>query len=338
MEARKMVVRGSVRAHQAAVDEAISTVRLILLLAILSNKSMQNMRELRNELGQTFGTKKAKKAIASVTENAIGPKTSRLVANGAVPAKLDLASAAVIASMAEATEGMSTREQLAAQADAAKPRPKANMAATDIKDVYTVDSLIGLDIFKIVPVIDWQTSIDNKEPVTGLHSRYVAERIEKVAAAGGVQKLKILRYLLCLLDLHRSLKPTRGGRLLPKKEDMRAAFGNVPNAVIEDIRRKFSDAGTMSKYQVDLLITHICALACLVDNYEVDFYDLKSDLKLENKQISQYFKEVGAKIAALPEALRKKLDLDKAAAAQRKVAKLKLPLDFPKVAFGRKGR
>ncbi|KAJ8064570.1 hypothetical protein OCU04_006899 [Sclerotinia nivalis] len=321
VEARKMVVRGSVRAHQAPEAEF----------------AKHTIRELRNDLGETFGTKKAKKAIASVTENAISAnKGSRLLADGAKPAKLDAAKSAIIASMAEATSSMASRKDLEEQADAAKPRPKADLAAKDIKDVYTVDSLIGSDIFKSVPVLEWEQSVKAKKNIT-TNSRYVSARIV-TAATAGVNKLRVLRYLLLLLDLHMASRPMRGGRMLPKREEMKTKLGdNLPQSVIEDIRRKYSDAGVMSKFESDLLITHVCALACLVDNYEVDLYDLQLDLKLETKDMTQYFKEIGARVVGLPEARRKALDLDKATAAQRRTAKLRLPLDFPRVPFGRRG-
>ncbi|QSZ30592.1 hypothetical protein DSL72_000149 [Monilinia vaccinii-corymbosi] len=324
MEARKMVVRGSARAHQDTEAEF----------------EKHTFRELRNDLGETFGTKKSKKAIASITENAISAnRRSRLVADGAKPAKLDAAKSAVIASMAEATSAMASRKDLEEQADAAKPRPKADLSAKDIKDVYTVDSLIGSDIFKSVPVLEWEQAVKEKKNIT-TNSRYVSARIV-TAATAGVDKLRILRYLLLLLDLHMASRPMHGGKMLPKMlpkhDEMKSKLGdNLPQSLLEDIRRKYSDAGVMSKFKSDLLITHVCALACLVDNYEVDLYDLQLDLKLETNEMSQYFKEIGARIAALPELRRKALNLDKATAAQRKTAKLKLPLDFPRVPFGKR--
>ena len=40
----------------------------------------------------------------------------------------------------------------------------------------------------------------------------------------------------------------------------------------------------MTKWRVDNLITHIAALALTVDDFEVDIYDLKEDLRLETKE------------------------------------------------------
>ncbi len=40
----------------------------------------------------------------------------------------------------------------------------------------------------------------------------------------------------------------------------------------------------MTKWRVDYLVTHIAALALTVDDFEVDIYDLKEDLRLETKE------------------------------------------------------
>jgi DNA-directed RNA polymerase I subunit RPA49 len=331
MEARKMVVRGVVRAHQATAEDQVSRVSLHRhgLMGIILIQWTQNMREQRNNLGQAFGTKKAKKALASVTENAISARKDQ-------PAKLDAAAQAMIASMAKDTEGMATRDELAVEADASKPRPKANLNATDIKDVYTIENLIGVDILKVVPVLDWQQAMKAKKEII-VKSEYVANRIQKVSTSP--EKLRILRYLLLLIDLNMSSKSRFGNtKTLPKREEMKRIAGSMPEAVIESVRREFSTGGVMSKYQTELLTTRICALACLIDNYNVDIYDLQADLRLDSKGMQQYFREIGAKIGALPEATRRELGLDKATAAQRKVAKLKLPLEFPKVPFARRTR
>ncbi|TVY86384.1 DNA-directed RNA polymerase I subunit [Lachnellula willkommii] len=319
MEARRMVVRGVVRAHKATADDEHST----------------DMRELRNTLGQTFGTKKARKAIASFTENAISPEKSAREANGK-PRKIDSAAQAMISNIAEATAGMASRDELAAAADAAKPRPKPNVGAEDIKDVYTTDSLIGDSIMAHIPVREWAATLKAKKEVV-TNSRFVSHRVAKVAT--NVEKLKILRYMLLALEILRVSKPGKGrdnrSFLLPRRDELKTLIGDMPEAVLQSFTRKFSDSGAISKFKFDLLITHLCAMACLVDNYEVDVWDLKEDLRLEIKPMAQYFNEIGCKIANFPEAERKRLEMDKAAAAQRRIAKLKLPLSFPKAAFAR---
>lgn len=315
-EARKMVVRGVVRAHQATADDELS----------------MNMREQRNHLGQTFGTKKARKAIASFTENAIAPGRAAKLANGRA-IKLDSATQVMLSNIADATAGMASREELAAAADAAKPRPTPNLAAEDIKDVYTIDSLIGANIITHIPVREWVKALKDKEEIV-TNSRFVSHRVAKVNA--NVEKLKILRYMLLAFEVLRVSKPVRNARLLPRRDDLKSLMADMPEAVLEAFKRKFSESGQISKFKLDLLTTHLCALACIVDNFEVDVWDLKEDLRLDIKPMSQYFSEIGAKVVAFPESERKRLDMDKVVAAQRRIARLKLPLEFPKVAFGRK--
>jgi len=290
------------------------------------------MRELRNNLGQTFGTKKAKKAIASFTENAISPAVSaRLQANGKA-LKLDSAAKAMISNIAEATAGMASREELAAAADAAKPRPIPNITATEVKDVYTTEVLIGDGIMALIPVKGWVDTLKAKKEVI-TNSRYVSHRIAKMAT--NIEKLKILRYILMILEILRVSKGSRGTLIIPRRDDLKAAVGDMPESILDNFKRRFTDSGTITKFKLDLVTTHLCAMACLVENYEVDVWDLKEDLRLETKQISQYFQEIGARVVAFPEAERKRMGLERAAAAQRRIAKLKLPLEFPKVAFAR---
>ncbi|KAH7393442.1 RNA polymerase I associated factor, A49-like protein [Cadophora sp. MPI-SDFR-AT-0126] len=315
MEARKMVVRGSVRAQQAVPEDELS----------------RDMRERRNILGQTFGTKKARKAIASVTENAITPDKS--ARNKDKPAKFDATTAAILSNMSETTKGMATRDELAQRVEDAKPRPKANRDAKHVQDVYTANDLIGKEVMKAIPVKTWQDAIKaNKE--LPLASQFVAFRFRKHGS--NVEKLKIFRYMLLLMQVLNNCKMIRGTRTLPRRDELKKYLEDVPESVLESIKRKFADGPTITSFGADLIRTHLCALACIVDNYEVNIFDLQEDLKLETKDMSRYFMEIGAKIAVLGEVERKKLGLEKAVAAQRRVAKLKLPLEFPKVSFGRR--
>ena len=184
-------------------------------------------------------------------------------------------------------------------------------------------------------VKQWQDAVAEKREIIS-SSKFVSERVYQ--ASVNVQKLKVLRYLLAVIDFYKATTPKgRGGnRALPKADVLKTAVSGVPAAVLENIKRKFSDAGQMSKFQADLLMTNVCALALIVDNFEVDIYDLREDLKLETKEMQQYFMEIGARIMAANVAEAKKLGLDKASAVQHKFARLRLPLEFPKAKFARK--
>ena len=167
-------------------------------------------------------------------------------------------------------------------------------------------------------------------------SRYVAHRMQNHVS--NPEKLKLLRYMLLLIDLYNASIPGRHGRTLPKRGDLKKMLGDMPEAVLEGVKRKFTTAGSMNGQMSDCLIMYCCALAIMVDNTEVNMWDLKEDLKLETKQMSLYFTEIGAKVGHLGEVERKRLGLEKAAAAQHRVAKMKGPLVYPIIRGGRPQR
>jgi DNA-directed RNA polymerase I subunit RPA49 len=338
MEARKVVVRGVVRAHEATEEDNATAVSINSIISTISVLilSLQTMRERRNDLGQTFGTKKAKKAIASVTENAIDQsKLFRDPSKAAQPEKLTAANMALLGSLAESAANMPTREELGDASTSANTRPEGNKEAMDPTKIYTVEKVIGLDTMKIIPVRQWMETMKAKKEIT-TSSRFVARRLQMHAQTP--EKLKILRYMLLLIDFYNASSGGKFGRRLPKRDDLKKILGDMPEAALEGVKRKFTNAGIMNKQMSDSLIMHLCAMAFMVDGADVDTWDLKEDLKLETKQITIYFTQIGAKIASLGEVERKKLGLEKAAAAQRRVAKLKAPLTYPKVSVGRRMR
>ncbi|KAF2457032.1 RNA polymerase I associated factor, A49-like protein [Lineolata rhizophorae] len=320
----------------------------------------------RNELGLEFGTTKAKRAIQSQTENAIispsrpggapprpppsppsphdvpaSSQQKRSQEQQQQPDTDDLAARAILRGMDTGGHDAPTREQMRAGVDAAKPRPTPDVAAQSPADVYPPARLVGgADVLQQIPVHDWLAAEDVR-----LHSRFVARRLaalSKVARDGGKQasdavlKLRLLRYLGLLMEFYGCLKPARdGAKRLPAKEEWKAGVGGVvsekaPGEWADKAKRRFSEKGLVSKWNVDNLITHMCALAVTIDNFAADVFDLREDLRLDNKQISQYFHEIGCKVANPTEEERKRSGFLKADTINHRVARLKLPLDFPK--------
>lgn len=235
----------------------------------------------------------------------------------------------MLKSMAEPTARLSTKDQRQLLADDAKPRPKANLEATKPADVYPIDTLFDLPT---IPVKDWHDDLKAKNEIKTT-SRFVSSRLGKIQMSNNIdiQKLKILRYLLCLIKLYEITIPKgKSNRVLPDKKKLFEEL-KLPLPAIEAVRRKFSDSGNMPRQYVDLLITHACVLALIVDNFEIDsIYYLKEDLKLDTKSMKMYFQEVGATIGAPSAAFVKERKMAKAEAAQHNSAKLRIPLKFPK--------
>lgn len=277
----------------------------------------------RADLGQTFGTKKTKKAIEDRARNALTPRKS----DHDTPGKLDIAAKAMMSEIGEATATMATREELQAVADAAKPVPKANTSTGNIADVYDPNVIIGKDILNSIQIQAW---LDASAEPQGLRiaSSFVARRLNKVVAneRDGISRLRLLRYIWFLITFYNWAGRSRekGAKQSPNRKQLRELLRSdqddtaVFDGVIESIRRKFSDHGVMRKFHIDLLLTHLCALACVVDSWEVEIWDLQQDLKMDEKTIIGYFRQIGA---------RMKKHEDKNRTWQ--VAQLMLPLDLP---------
>ncbi|KAM0341173.1 hypothetical protein ACHAPU_010188 [Fusarium lateritium] len=307
VEAKKMTMRASVRARQGAA-------------AISNERDMkQTMSALKTDLGQTFGTKKAKKAIQENVLNAIAPQKKA----GDAPTKIDAAGRAMLSSVGEITSTMASREELQAVVDEAKPVPMANLDATEIQDVYDPKKIIGEDILKLVPVREWQEKVQHKESIQ-VPSRFVAARVNRVAGnEEAVDRLRVLRYFFFVLLFYLHTKPgkARGTRAIPPREKLRELLAPAPEAVIESIRRKFSDRGEMRKFHMDLLMTHCCVFASVIDNFEVDTQNLRDDLKIDQKTMNAYFHEIGGRVKPVT---------NKDTKTTVHLARLVLPLSFPK--------
>ncbi|KAI8209876.1 hypothetical protein K4K54_006205 [Colletotrichum sp. SAR 10_86] len=310
VQAKKMVVRGTARAKQAS-DEAMT-----------APADYQSFYALKTDLGQTFGTRKAKKAIESVTLNAIDPNKGKA---GASPRKSTAADKATLKQIGEITATMASKEELQDIVDQAKPVPRPNLEADAIQDVYDPDEFIGREVLAAVPVKDWIEPTKKGEDVQ-VYSRHVAARVKKIVDTGNVTKIRLLRYFYFLFLFYTMAQPgkQRGTKRVPPREKLKEKLAPAPQAVIEQIRRKFSDGGEIRKFHSDLLIAHCCALACIIDNFEVDTSKLREDMRLDQKDMNTYFYEIGARVKPVA-------SKEKGSKQQHHIAKLALPLQFPKL-------
>ncbi|KAI0180350.1 RNA polymerase I associated factor, A49-like protein [Hypoxylon sp. FL1284] len=313
VEAKKMAVRGVVRTQEAPEEDPAD------------RQASKTTLELRNNLGEAFGTKKAKKALAAITENAIAPERGGADADGN-PQKLTSSSQALMESINDVTMGMASKEDLQAAADAAKPVPPGKFDAEEIQDVYTPEELIGGEILNAIPIKDWQEQI-KKGQNKATPSQFISTRLVPVGEGPNpVHRLRTLRYLEFLVRFVKSARPgkERGSKRIPPRDKLREILKPAPEPVIENIRRKFSSNGEMRKFHTDLVYTYCCALAAILCNYSFDTAPIRYDLGLDEKQFGQYFKEIGGKVK-----------VSKEKGNHRQIAVLALPLEFPKVRYQR---
>ncbi|KAF2261086.1 DNA-directed RNA polymeras-like protein I 49 kDa polypeptide [Lojkania enalia] len=328
VEVPKLTVRSTLRSETEEMREQIARMEA----------AKETMTARKHALAAEFGSKKSRKAIADITENAI--MRSKAGDPNAGP-KNEAVASAVLHGMADSTAVMPTKKELAAAVDSSKPRPQPNLAAEYPADVYTIDTIVGSELMRLIEIKDWVDATAQGMAVQ-VASKFVAKRILKLAQTKEFQKLKVLRYIQLCINFNAALKTknSKGPRQIPPKDKLVSAMGpSTPGPVADAIRRKFaSEANNMPRWHIDNLMTHIAAAALIVDNFEVDVNDIRDDLRLGNREIKQYFYELGCKVAPPTEAERAGLKISKAEAVNHTIAKLKLPLQFPKMKVGRTSR
>lgn len=280
----------------------------------------------------TFGTKKAKKAIAAISENAITPLKSR----GTSPDSLKKAikkhptALAVLESMAISAENAPTKQSMQAAIDDAKLGPKINPAAEIPADVYPRSSIVGDDVLMECKVKPWVDAIEAGEEVHMAY-RFTAHRLKAIVKKDDIVKLKVMKYMLLLMEFLFTLKGLRGGgRKLPPKDVLKTKL-NISDALLNTVKKRFTDGHEMTKRHVDNLITHLAVLSLIVDDFESDTFDLREDLGLKPMEMRKYFQEIGAKLLAPTERERTKMNISKPEASTHVIARLTLPLQFPKL-------
>ncbi len=296
-------------------------------------KPRRTIGQQREELGREFGTKKAKKRLDDRTVNALIGKGS-----GNKQKATDDVQSAILDSMSApgGTAALGEDEALEA-ALASKPIPKPNLAAATVEEVYPLTTLLPPQDAKLISIKEWE---DNAKADIDMHLSHTFpnKRVQALGKREDIVRLRALRYLNLLLDFHAALSNAGKGKKVPRKEVMDRKLASWPEALVISVRLRFTNStnNELPKWYLQRLYTHICALALYIDGFVTDTRDLREDLKLEQKEIMQYFRELGCKVAPLTEKEREQRKLKKVEASMVKIAKLKLPLDFPKVRMGRK--
>ena len=282
------------------------------------------------------------------------------------------AGAALISSLpTDVASGRAKESKVQAEVQAAKPVPTPDLTAVHPLDVYKLTDLVpggSVTLESLTGVDEWKNQVEaGNEVITG--SRYVSSRVDSVVKSGDKQLLQVLRFIYLLLEFSRSLKgmgkggmgAAPGSKKLPPREDLRKALSNtnsketeplelIPDSVLEAVRRRFAPSGGfLSKFDLTLLHTTICALTLHIgpkpaadkmggnapNELATDPSDLRDDLRLDSPTIQQYFREIGCIINKPLQSDHARFNIkNKAEANARKIVRLRVPLNFPKVSRG----
>ena len=233
VQARKLVIRSTLRSTDDD-DKGSSS----------EQDELKNL-SARSNLGLAFGTRKSQKAIRALTANAIkaSPTKSRSQTPGTGRA-LDPLASAVVSSMTPFTSSVPTREQMQTDIDENKPIPKPNLAAELPAEVYPIEQLVGgTKSLRNMNVQDLMDRVNSGEDVQ-TKSLFVSIRLRAVVSSGDVKRVRVLRYLLLILEWYKGLKVgSKGAKRVPRDEEMGPLIGQYGSEVVRGVGERFAVHG-----------------------------------------------------------------------------------------------
>ena len=342
-EAKKMNARSSVR-QQSPVQEGGDSPTI---------KPTTNYSS-RAALTHAFGNKKSKKAVQSVAEN-------RLLSQSVEKPNSPISSA-LLSSMPAREPADQSTSYSAAAIQANKPLPVPNLITDDITQFYPLSSLVfpapASETLSKMPLDEWRASVENKQPIAS-SSRFVTINSTHVTKAVNanpgntdvIQTAQILRYTLMLIELARNVSKIHSEKRLPPPDEWKTWFSNsIPQPLLKGIIEKFCPNGMgPSKNNMTLLRTTILALTLHIPPPSGKFasgvlatqpYDIQVDLRMQVDEVRHLYRELGCRWELATDAELelwgyRKLQTPKETGQAPRFAKLKLPVEFPKMSRGK---
>ncbi|CAG8938958.1 unnamed protein product [Penicillium salamii] len=353
VEVRRATLRGAVRTRKPEDED--------------SDEDM-TMRAQRTALTNTFGTKQSRKAVQSMAENAQLSNAP----TGAVP-QAGAALISSMPANTTSGRAKELAVQAEVQAAKPLPTPDLSAShPSDVYTIETLVPGSHTTLTQLNGVDEWKSQVEAGLGITTV-SRYVSNRVGPVVHSDNTTHLQVLRFIQLLIEFGRCLKNGGkgggpGSKRLPPREELRRILSNttgsakseqstdlLPESVIDAVRRRFAPTGGyVSKNDFTLLQTTICALSLHIppqpakdggssslggnapNELATDPSDLRDDLRLDPAAITQFFKELGCRIDKPRETEFAKWNIKggRAEANARRVARLRVPVEFPKVSRG----
>ncbi|KAI0339086.1 RNA polymerase I associated factor, A49-like protein [Trametopsis cervina] len=278
--------------------------------------------KLRNKLGETFGTKKAKAAIRAQERNRVDVDAMQGVA-------IHLQER-----IQESTGSLPTLEEAKATADSSRLIPPYDEHATQPNDVYKLHDIIPEAEFNALSTTPLKSAGSQKDRVAMLpygRSLWVNQHLNLLynTPKPNNRTLKILLYISSLFAFRSA------SRIVNDKQALQDRLKHVPNIVVDGLLSRFTETSKdknearITPQSETLLLTYMFALCLRVDDYATDTTLLAKDLSLAVTKVNPLFKSLGCKVEALNTQDLKRLGLPDSA-ANTKRAILRVPIQFPK--------
>lgn len=325
----------SVELYKAPViiSKVISKSKKNLAGPKIKSKRDTRISTMRNALGEAFGTKKAKKAIADLERN-------RIDADKLTESAID-----IVSSVNETTKVLPSREELSETvSNDNRPTPLADLDATDVEQIYPINNIIPKrewNFIRVGPIMK-EKDIDQKiELLPYKNSKYLTKKLALFEDSTQMTKLQLLYYLSLLMGVYENRRSNNKAKLSEK-------LNFPPEILLDGILERFTvlRSGQMGRSKdrsffidpqhEDKLLCYILVIVLHLDNFIVEISPLAQELNLKPSKIVNLFRIIGAIVKGATVAQAEAFGIPKSAASTYKIATLKTPFKLPELV--RRGR
>ena len=282
----------------------------------------------RNALGEAFGTKKAKSAIASAERN-------RIDADKLADIEMD-----IIDNVSKSTQDLPTREKMAQEVVDDRPTPVANVDATNVEDIYPVHNIIPSkewSYLRIQPLLDEDNDSARLELLPYSKSSYIAKTLPSLINQNNHEKLQLLMYASLLFGVYTN-------RRVRDKESLMTRLQNkVSEVLVDGVLERFTIAKAsqfgkskdrsfvIDPHHEDKLLCYLLAIILHLNNFMVELPPLAHELNMKPTRLVGLFKALGATIKSATVGQAEAFGIPKNMAATYKIASLKVPFKLPEM-------
>ncbi|KAI0712757.1 RNA polymerase I associated factor, A49-like protein [Cerioporus squamosus] len=292
--------------------------------------STEERMALRNNLGEAFGTKKAKAAIRARERNKVDIDAMKDVAGHLQD------------TIMQNTDTLPTTEEAKATADSSRLIPPYNADAQRPQDVYALHDIIPEAEFNALPIGAIKSAKTHPERCKLLpfdRSDWVKLQLRLIFSAPKPDKteLKTVYYISTMMAF------LKNARNVGDKDALQQRLSGVPSIVLDGLVSRFTEKERdtnkpkITPQTETLLLTHMLALCLRLDTYAADIETIAHDLSMPPVKVTGLYKSLGCTIKYLSFNECKERGLPDSAGDSRR-AVLKVPLEFPKVRVKRARR
>lgn len=251
-------------------------------------------------LGESFGTRKAKQALNSVTKNQINIEQLESSAASFINRTLDKSIDRIAETAAEEVDG----ESQSISYDLSSILPPFDSTTSKVEQIYQVSGIISDETMQLLPLGDF--SSNSNESWENIKTRYgmsdfILDKIKNLPDTSG----KNQKHLACLLFMHflMNFRLLKEGAL-NNETALQKAFSYADPSLLNHLLEMFTEpisVGGKIKRKVsalakDRLVSYLCVLTLLVDQFRVNLTVMSTVLKIPVTKMTDYFKAVGCAI------------------------------------------